>query len=125
MSNIDHEYTIKITCPYCGNEQSDSWEFSENGEITCDVCENDFEYEKIVTVQWSTNKKPCSEHNYILREGNEKFIYDSIAVFYPKYHRQPLAQSEWKYFKLVKCTICDKEDRIEVSINEYNLITKL
>lgn len=122
MSNIDHEYTKEIVCPYCGNEQSDSWEFSEDGEITCDVCENDFDYEKIITVEWSTSKKQCKEHNYILRDDSKKFIYDSMAVFTPKYNRQALPENEWRYYKLVKCTVCDKEDQVQVSIEEYNTL---
>jgi len=121
-NNIDHEYTKEIVCPYCGNEQSDSWEFSDDGEIECGMCEETFTYERIVTVEYSTAKSECKEHNYILRKDLPKLLIDTKGVFDPKYRREPIPQSEWTYYRLVKCTICDKETQQQISIDEYNLI---
>ena len=56
MSEIDHEYTGEIVCPYCGYEFSDSCEFQENdGDIECD-CGKTFEYRRIITVEYCTSK---------------------------------------------------------------------
>jgi len=54
----DIEYTSETVCPYCGYANGNSWELSDNeGEITCGRCESDFEYERIVTVEYCTSKK--------------------------------------------------------------------
>ncbi len=54
---IDHTYTTEITCPYCGYEDNDSWEVSdEHGFMDCGSCEKQFHYERDVTVTYSTKK---------------------------------------------------------------------
>ena len=55
-SGKDTSYTDEITCPWCGNEQSDSWEASDSGEHTCDNCERDYTHERNVQVDYSTEK---------------------------------------------------------------------
>lgn len=122
MSEIDHEYTKEIVCPYCGNEESDSWEFSESGEHECSVCDNEFTYERNITVEYSTAKKECETHDLVLRKDMQKFIYDSESVFKPTYRREPIPESDWRYYKLMCCSICDKEVQVQISIDEYNLI---
>jgi hypothetical protein len=53
----DHEYTEEIVCPYCGEEQTDSWELSANsGELDCGNCENKFTYERDIQITYSTQK---------------------------------------------------------------------
>jgi transcription elongation factor Elf1 len=120
MSKIDHEYTKEIVCPYCGNEETDSWEFSDDGIHECSVCDNEFSYERILTVEYSTSKKECFKHALVLREDFHKFIYDTEAVFEPTYHRVPLPESEWRYYKCMVCSVCDKEVQVQLSIDEYN-----
>lgn len=52
------EYTRETVCPYCGYVNRNSWELDgDEGEITCGRCESDFEYERIVTVEYCTSKK--------------------------------------------------------------------
>lgn len=53
---IDHEYTALIVCPHCGHEQRDSWEWSDEGEDECEVCEKPFTFERIVETYYSTRK---------------------------------------------------------------------
>lgn len=53
---IDHEFTDEIVCPHCGKEMMDSWEWSEYGEEDCGDCGKRFSYERIVTVDYSTQK---------------------------------------------------------------------
>ncbi len=58
--DIDHEYTSDLVCPYCGNKESDSWEYRESdgftGEIECGRCEKHYKYETHVDVTFSTKK---------------------------------------------------------------------
>lgn len=55
--NRDTRYTKEAMCPYCGYEQSDSWELSD-GEYECPDCGNSYEVEVVVTVEYSTSKLP-------------------------------------------------------------------
>ena len=53
----DTQYTSEIICPYCGYEFSDSWELAaDDGELDCLDCENEFFYERIVTIDYCTSK---------------------------------------------------------------------
>lgn len=54
---VDTDFTQEITCPWCGHEQHDSWEASDDGEYICDVCENEYYYTRDVEVTYSTAKK--------------------------------------------------------------------
>lgn len=59
ISNFDGdtEYTSEITCPWCGYEMTDSWERSHDSDQTdCDNCGRKYEYERDVTVTYSTKK---------------------------------------------------------------------
>ena len=57
MKNIDHKSTMNITCPYCGWEDQDSWEAtSDSGKMDCGRCEKEFDFERTVTVDYSTYK---------------------------------------------------------------------
>jgi len=53
----DTEYTINIICPRCGYEVNDSWEIKDDsGDYECDDCGNEFSYERIVTVEYTTHQ---------------------------------------------------------------------
>ena len=55
---IDHEYTDEIVCPYCGYMHDCSWEFDERGgDISCEECHNEFEYEVDYSISYTTRKK--------------------------------------------------------------------
>lgn len=56
MSRIDHEYTDEIVCPHCGYEHSDSFEYSEDGDTTCNDCGKPFHYARDISVTYSTDK---------------------------------------------------------------------
>ena len=62
------EYTAELVCPYCGEEQSDSWEVSstdeECGSATCQHCNEEFDYSVNKSVDYSTT---CSDgkHEYV------------------------------------------------------------
>lgn len=55
MIEIEHENTQNIVCPYCGWEDTDSWEQTpNNGEAECARCGKTFHYERDITVDYST-----------------------------------------------------------------------
>ena len=53
-------YTTNAICPYCGDEDRDSWELTE-GECECGNCGELFTMMRIVTVEYSTYKKDPRE----------------------------------------------------------------
>jgi hypothetical protein len=64
MSDIDHEWSDEIVCPYCGHERSDSWECGTSGEgdwdDECDECGKPFRTSRNVTITYTTRKKPSA-----------------------------------------------------------------
>jgi DNA-directed RNA polymerase subunit RPC12/RpoP len=71
MTEIDHEYTDEVVCPYCGFEYGDSYEFftgcHENSEAQCEGCNKYFAMTRNVSVDYSTSKmcdKNKEEHEY-------------------------------------------------------------
>lgn len=49
-------YTDEVVCPYCHYEFSDSWEFSDNGDIVCDECNKEFFMYRHIEVSYVTEK---------------------------------------------------------------------
>jgi len=52
----DTDYTDEITCPWCGNEQGDSWEHEDSCEHECDYCGKKYEHNREIEVHYSTSK---------------------------------------------------------------------
>lgn len=49
----EQDYTSNIICPYCGYEDIDSWECSEeDDEHECGECGSTFSYQRVVTVEY-------------------------------------------------------------------------
>jgi len=58
MTEIDHECTYEIVCPYCGYEFSDSWEYADdNQDEHCGKCGKYFEYTRDVDVTYTSKQK--------------------------------------------------------------------
>ena len=63
---IDTDYTPNVVCPHCGYVDKDSWEidFGDSGdaetEIDCANCDEAFIACRMVTVDYSSRKKPNS-----------------------------------------------------------------
>jgi hypothetical protein len=59
-TEVDHEYTNCIVCPYCGHQFKDSWEYGRGegylGEIACELCEESFHARRMITVTYTTSK---------------------------------------------------------------------
>lgn len=70
MSEIDHLYTDEIVCPNCGMEKSDSWEYSDSGEIDCN-CGITFEYYREVSCTYNTfiKEDQCKHKNSQMIDG--------------------------------------------------------
>ena len=48
--------THEMVCPYCGEEQSDSWEYSrDDGTVECGSCSRQFRYTRNVSVDYTTH----------------------------------------------------------------------
>jgi DNA-directed RNA polymerase subunit RPC12/RpoP len=52
----DTDYTHEIVCPWCGYEQSDSWEASDEGDHICDNCLREYRHVREVEISYSTEK---------------------------------------------------------------------
>ena len=56
--NGDTELTDNAICPHCGDENRESWELdSDHGIGVCENCGNSFEYNRIVTTEYTTKKE--------------------------------------------------------------------
>ena len=62
MSEIDHEFTDEIVCPYCGYKSRDSWELPDDGIEECEVCYKEFTFDRNVTVDYSTARICTCDH---------------------------------------------------------------
>lgn len=48
----------KATCPYCGYEDPDSWEYEEGSqEAECPSCGRVFDLEVVVDIKYTTNRR--------------------------------------------------------------------
>lgn len=76
MNEIKHNHTKEVTCPYCGYEFSDSWEFVSSHEdlglIDCPECDKEFYGTRNIEVTYSTKQarygtcKHCNRHNLVI-----------------------------------------------------------
>jgi hypothetical protein len=78
MSEIDHEVTDEIVCPYCGYVFSDSWEHNSSELMECRECSKYFGLSVSHSTAYTTSKMSCangeSEHrwsNWAGWTGNE------------------------------------------------------
>ena len=59
---IEHDCTDEITCPYCGYEFSESWEYGrDHGEIECHECDKSFTYSRDIQVTYATSRMEGDE----------------------------------------------------------------
>ena len=59
-SEFDCDYKKTAVCPYCGYEEKDSWEMSdEEDERECPCCGGTYDYQRIVTVEYSSQPVKC------------------------------------------------------------------
>jgi hypothetical protein len=95
-TEFDCEYTDAIVCPYCGHEQSDSWEICgdrNDGETDCGECEKKFSYSRDFTVNYTTHKSACL---------NGEAPHDLRKAY------------EWTGWEAWRCRNCRHEERRQV-----------
>ena len=91
MSEIKHKYTKEIVCPYCGYEFSDSWDYSSDlediGLIDCENCDKSFYANRIVTINYSTEKanygtcKKCGAENVVIESSTSSYgSYTDLCI---------------------------------------------
>lgn len=68
MESIEHDFTDEIICPHCGEEWSDSWELDDGGVLECYACEEEFTYNRNITIDYSTNKIFCKKEGHKWRK---------------------------------------------------------
>lgn len=57
-AKIENHLTREITCPYCGQEFSDSGEYADSDDDRyCDACDHSFSYERQVDVSYTSYRK--------------------------------------------------------------------
>ena len=55
--------TDEVTCPYCRQEQSDSWEYTDDGEADCGECGYEFSFTRNVEVTYSSHALCICKHS--------------------------------------------------------------
>ena len=124
---INHEYTDEITCPHCGYEFGDSWEYGGDrediGELDCGSCEKKFIATRNITVDYSTSKVSCEA-----QEGKHEQEFERLFVrkreFVSSNNWKDWPESEWKYYRIMKCTKCDETEYVELTKKEYEKMGK-
>ena len=53
----------EVTCPYCGKEQSDSWEYTDDGETDCGECGYEFSFTRDVVVTYASYPLCICKHS--------------------------------------------------------------
>jgi transcription elongation factor Elf1 len=113
-----HKYQQEITCPHCNHEHSDSWEFgTDNGTRECYNCGVEFNVDVNIEVTYSTSKISCermkAEHDYKMVDLHLRDRQFKGKVWLD------LPETEWRYFKIMKCQKCGDEDYVLISKEQY------
>lgn len=119
---IDASNTEEITCPYCGHEDSDSWEAhidesDEERECKNEDCGRKFTVCKSVSVKYSSRKMDCAEgeHRYRPVESwhntqEDVDRYKRTGDFMAKYITKP--ETTWRR----KCALCEDQEHEKVEL---------
>lgn len=106
---IDHENTDNIICPYCGEEDIDSWEIQSSEEdYQCGSCDEKFNVEVEHSISYSTLKKECVEGNHDNPLFPDLFWIDD-----------KLLKENWRYIESYDCKECSKTDYKYLSEEEF------
>ena len=96
---MDYTYEDEITCPYCGDKNTDSWEVGSDvnegdlGEQECDSCEKKFTASRNMSITYDSHKAPC-----LNGEGEHDW--------------REMCGAPAEYFKdKYRCYVCGKEEK--------------
>lgn len=112
---MSHKYKQEITCPHCDHEHHDSWEFgTDSGTRECYNCGEEFHVDVHIEVTYSTSKMRCkAEHDYKFHDLHLRNRQFKGKVWLD------LPETEWRYFRIMKCSKCGDEDYVVISKEEY------
>ena len=105
---MDYTQEYEITCPYCGNKNTDSWEVGKDvnegdlGEQECQSCGKIFTASRNMTITYTSYHAPCLN-------GEKEHDWRQI-IGVPKEH----------FKNRFRCYICGKEELR--TINQDNKI---
>ena len=104
----------KLKCPYCGREEDDWWGYTQ----VCGGCEKRFAIEKQVVVTYNTTRISCYEdggkHDYSIEGFSvEKTLVDDGMWI------EVADEKDWNYFRVKCCSVCDDEEYISITRDEY------
>ena len=122
MTEIEHEGTDEVVCPYCGYKYGDSWEFSDNtDELICDECNKKFNMSRNISVDYTTSKIVCSkinqEHNFVFKR---ELMSTSESIWMNgEWKDVKLSEDKWKYREIFACIKCDEKDYRVITKEEY------
>lgn len=122
---IDCRATEEVTCPYCGYEYSDSWEFGDDTDrLKCPECNKEFDVSSETTRTFSTSKIDCiekgEEHDFKFKDSFMKTTkFEKVDG---DYKDVPLAETEWTYDEIFACENCDETEYRQISKEDF--ITK-
>jgi len=115
---MEHRNENEIICPYCGWEDQDSWEFTEeSGTDTCASCDKEFNVFREVSVTYSTSRIDCEEN-----KTQHEYQFESVFMSKRDYKNgiwTDLPEDKWQYTKIMICSICDDKEYIDITKDEY------
>ena len=108
-----------ITCPYCGYEDKNSWEFDydEETQQDCGRCGKEFNVSREISVTYSTSRIECKkgEHKY---KTEDYHITKSKFISHDNWEDIP--EKDWKYFRIEVCELCDDKEYVDITKEEYH-----
>lgn len=118
------EYNDKnnIICPYCDEEDEDSWEVQySDDEYECPFCNKKFELSVEHSISYSTKRMPCEKLNKEHEHEKEvKFAWIQKEQYaYPKDEWTPLPREEWKFREELTCKNCDETIMVQIPEEEF------
>lgn len=128
-----------ITCPACGWEHQDSWEFNQEDhfDYECPECDVEFEVQVEVEVSYTTRPKDCAdEHSF---DGEQKrYLHDKDYYAHTKEVRPTFYDRIYKDVELpgvghppevvavhTRCSKCTVVDIKNIPLKEFNDVEAL
>lgn len=82
--DFERSFTREVVCPYCGKEQSDSWELGDDGDMDCGYCEREFSYTRDVEVTYSSYPNCICRHSEGHHFGQNTECHQSHTEYFLK-----------------------------------------
>jgi hypothetical protein len=94
-TEIDHELTNEMVCPYCGYENIDSQEYRyDEGLAICDKCEKEFYYFRQIDVSYTTRQCSCANGDAPHQWRSQAIEFDDGEILLKGLYRCNICQIE-------------------------------